>query len=111
MPEGRTPAPDVPPAPGVDRELLLAEIRELMAELFELDAAAITPEAELYGDLELDSIDAVDMIVQVQKHLSRRIDPATFRAVRTVDDVVQVVAAMLEEQGASSLAAAAPQRQ
>ena len=98
------------PSSGVDRERLLAEIRAMMVELFELDAASITPEAELYSDLELDSIDAVDMVVQVQKTLNRRIDPATFRTVRTVSDVVQVVAAMLEEQGAASLEAAAAQR-
>ena len=83
----------------------------MMVELFELDAAAITPEAELYSDLELDSIDAVDMVVQVQKQLNRRIDPATFRTVRTVSDVVQVVADMLEEQGAASLGEAAQRQQ
>lgn len=88
-----------------DKERLFGEIRDIMVSLFELKEGDIRPDAALYEDLELDSIDAVDMIVQVQKKLNKRIDPQTFKSVKTVNDVVEVVAKILDEQGVDSLKA------
>lgn len=73
------------------------EVTSLLVKLFEVDPAAITPEARLYEDLELDSIDAVDMIVQLQKKTGKKIKPEEFKAVRTVQDVVDAVARLLRE--------------
>ena len=61
------------------------------------DPEAITPEARLYEDLELDSIDAVDMVVHLQKKTGARIKPETFKSVRTVQDVVDAVEKLLRE--------------
>ncbi|MEG9083322.1 acyl carrier protein, partial [Escherichia coli] len=47
--------------------------------------------ARLYEDLDLDSIDAVDMVVNLQKKTGHKIKPETFKAVRTVQDIVDVV--------------------
>ena len=57
----------------------------------------IKPEARLYEDLELDSIDAVDMIVHLQKKTGKKIKPEEFKAVRTVQDVVDAVERLLKE--------------
>lgn len=57
----------------------------------------IKPEARLYEDLELDSIDAVDMIVHLQKKTGKKIKPEEFKAVRTVQDVVEAVERLLQE--------------
>ncbi len=73
------------------------EVASLLVKLFEVDPAAITPEARLYEDLELDSIDAVDMIVQLQKKTGKKIKPEEFKAVRTVQDVVDAVERLLRE--------------
>jgi Acyl carrier protein len=73
------------------------EVSALLVRLFEIDPAAITPEARLYEDLELDSIDAVDMIVQLQKKTGKKIKPEEFKAVRTVQDVVDAVERLLGE--------------
>lgn len=73
------------------------EVTSLLVKLFEVDPAAITPEARLYEDLELDSIDAVDMIVQLQKKTGKKIKPEEFKAVRTVQDVVDAVERLLRE--------------
>ena len=68
------------------------------SRLFEIDPQDITPEARLYEDLELDSIDAVDMIVHLQKKTGKKIKPETFKSVRTVQDVVDAVEQLLREE-------------
>lgn len=73
------------------------EVSALLIKLFEVDAQAIQPEARLYEDLELDSIDAVDMIVHLQKKTGKKIKPEEFKAVRTVQDVVEAVERLLQE--------------
>jgi len=64
--------------------------RELHA-LFDIELQDITPEARLYEDLDLDSIDAVDLIVRLQEITKKRIKPEQFKSVRTVKDVVDAV--------------------
>jgi len=66
-------------------------LRDTLVELFEIEAEAIQPEARLYEDLDIDSIDAVDMVVELKRFTGQRINPDDFKAVRTVDDVVQAV--------------------
>lgn len=80
-----------------DQIAVYQEVTSLLVKLFEVDPAAITPEARLYEDLELDSIDAVDMIVQLQKKTGKKIKPEEFKAVRTVQDVVDAVERLLRE--------------
>ncbi len=69
----------------------------LLTSLFEIAPEDIHPEARLYEDLELDSIDAVDMVVHLQKRTGRKIKPEIFRAVRTVQDVVDAVEQLMRE--------------
>lgn len=75
----------------MNKEAIYQEVTELLVSLFELDASQITPEARLYEDLDLDSIDAVDMVVHLQKRTGKKIRPEDFKAVRTVQDVVDAV--------------------
>jgi acyl carrier protein len=65
--------------------------RELQS-LFDLPEQDITPEARLYEDLDLDSIDAVDLVVRLQEITKKRIKPDQFKSVRTVNDIVDAVA-------------------
>ena len=69
-------------------------VRELHA-LFDIAEQDITPEARLYEDLDLDSIDAVDLIVRLQEITRKRIQPDQFKSVRTVNDVVDAVAELV----------------
>jgi acyl carrier protein len=70
---------------------ILERIRQTLVELFELEPARITPDARLYEDLEIDSIDVVDLMDEVQKHTGRKVTPQDFRSVRTVSDLATVV--------------------
>lgn len=74
---------------------ILAKLRELLADKFEVDPARITPEADLYRDLDLDSIDAVDLVIKLQEMTGKRIKPDEFRSVRTVRDVITAVDRLL----------------
>jgi acyl carrier protein len=79
----------------MDRAMQSAEILEMLrkalAELFEIEPARITPETRLAEDLEIDSIDAVDLIDRVRKVIGRKVTPEDFRTVRTVGDLVQAI--------------------
>ena len=77
------------------RDDIFAQIKAALVELFEVDEEAITPEARLYQDLELDSIDAIDLVVHLQKLTGKKIKPEEFKTVRTVADVVEAVAQLL----------------
>lgn len=79
------------------REEILAEIRRMLEELFEIPPARVTLEANLYQDLEIDSIDAIDLMDQVRRHTNRKIRAEDFRAVRTINDLVEAVYRLLNE--------------
>ncbi|MGJ0478523.1 acyl carrier protein [Pantoea agglomerans] len=81
----------------MNKEEIYQEVASLLTSLFEIAHEDIHPEARLYEDLELDSIDAVDMVVHLQKRTGRKIKPETFRAVRTVQDVVDAVEQLMRE--------------
>ena len=78
-----------------EQHTIFNEVTELLHKLFEIDPADVRPESRLYEDLELDSIDAVDMIVHLQKKTGKKIKPEEFKAVRTVQDVVDAVGRLL----------------
>jgi acyl carrier protein len=75
------------------RDDILQRIVEILTDSFELDPTGITPESTLYEDLDLDSIDAIDIFVQLREVTGRRPDPAEARKIRTVQELVEFVEA------------------
>lgn len=78
------------------RDEALAEVTRALVELFELDPAALRPEARLGDDLELDSIDAVDLAARLQTLAGRRVEDAALRRARTVGDVAALLSEMTQ---------------
>lgn len=70
-------------------------LKDTLVEQFELDPAKITPDARLYEDLDLDSIDAVDMVIKLQEMTGTKVSPEDFKEVRTVGDVQRVIEKLL----------------
>ena len=70
---------------------IIEKLREILVEEFELDPASVTADARLYEDLDLDSIDAVDLVIRLQQMTGRKIKPEDFKGVRTVGDVTRCV--------------------
>lgn len=77
-------------------------LKKSLIELFEIDESKISPEARLYEDLEIDSIDAIDMIDTLKKYSGHRMSPSDFKEVRNLKDIVKVVAKQLENQATQS---------
>ena len=73
------------------RDEIFERVRELLTKTFGLPASKITPTALLQKDPDLDSIDAVDLVVYLQDWTGREVPEEALRAVRTVDDVVSMV--------------------
>jgi len=71
------------------------QLQQILFDNFEIEKERITLDANLYTDLDLDSIDAVDLVIQVQELIGSKIGPDEFKAARTVNDVIEVVAALL----------------
>jgi acyl carrier protein len=77
-------------------------IVEGLSSTFQLDRARITPEARLYEDLDIDSIDAVDLAARLQREIGMRLSPEVFKAVRTVSDLVTALDGLLNHPVASA---------
>ena len=73
------------------KDEILEQIKASLAELFELDPARITLAARLNEDLEIDSIDAVDLLDGLRRQTGRKISAEDFRSVRTVGDLVEAI--------------------
>lgn len=78
---------------------ILERIRSIFHDEFEIDPARVTPQAHLYEELDLDSIDAVDLAIKLQEMTGRRIKPEEFKTVRTVADVIAAVESLLAAHG------------
>ncbi|MDR2631406.1 MAG: phosphopantetheine-binding protein [Spirochaetaceae bacterium] len=75
----------------MSKDDLFAIIKDILVQEFYLDPAVVTPGASLEADLDLDSIDAVDLIVKMKEHTTDKIDPAQFKNVKTLQDVVDIL--------------------
>lgn len=81
----------------MEKNEIFEKMRKALVEDFDIDEGKITPEARLYEDLELDSIDAVDLIVKLKSMLPRNINPEVFKSVRTLQDVVDAIYNLIHE--------------
>ena len=83
------------------KEEIFNELKKILAAEFEIDENIITPEADLRTQLNLDSIDAIDMFVKMKEYIPAgkgNIDPMILRTVRTVQDVVDALAPYLSDE-------------
>lgn len=82
----------------LSRDEIFAQIQKALVELFELEADDIELDTKLYQELDLDSLDAVDLVVHLQKLTGKKIKPEEFKLVRTVKDVVDSVENLLKDK-------------
>jgi acyl carrier protein len=87
---------------------ILEQLKGHLKTLFDTDPSTITPESLLFQDLQLDSIDAVDLIVQLQRATGKKIKPEDFKSVRTVGDVVDAIHTLLRQPAPTAPAEPAP---
>ena len=73
------------------RDEILNKLKEILVDDFEISENLIKPDANLFDDLELDSIDAVDLAVKVQAFTGEKIPPENFKKIRTISDIVDTI--------------------
>lgn len=78
------------------REEIYNKLKEILVDEFEISQDLVTPEANLFEELELDSIDAVDLAVKLQFFTNKKISPENFKEIRTVNDVVNAIEELLK---------------
>lgn len=79
----------------VSREDIETVLSRYLQDLFDLPAEKITRDARLADDLDLDSIDAVDLVVKLQEYTGKKILPSEFKTVRTIGDVIDKIYAQV----------------
>ena len=72
-----------------------SKIKEILVAEFECDPEKLKPETNLFTELDLDSIDAVDLVVRLQQETQRRVNPEDFQHIRTLGDVTAAVVKLL----------------
>lgn len=77
-------------------EQLFSMLKDILVDTFEIDADDITVDANLYEDLDLDSIDAVDLVIKLREQTGKKIEPGDFKEVRTVNDVLVAIKKLLD---------------
>ena len=77
-------------------------VNQVLEEEFEIDAELLKPESLLNEDIGLDSLDAVDLIVMVDKQLGVRIEEEQARSIRTLEDVYNIIDGLLKEKQSPS---------
>jgi acyl carrier protein len=73
------------------REEIYTVLQQLMLEMFELPSEDVKLDASLKDDLDIDSIDAVDLMVRLRELTGKRINPEDFKNTRSIQDVVNTV--------------------
>jgi acyl carrier protein len=79
----------------VSKSDIAAILSKYLQDLFDLPVEKILLSARLSDDLDLDSIDAIDLVVKLQEYTGRKISPSEFKSVRTVGDVVDKIYAQV----------------
>ncbi len=85
----------------MQREDIVAKVHEVLVDEFELEAETVVAEAHLFTDLELDSLDAVDLIASLEAAFGHRVDEEEAKQVRTVSDVYDLIEKTSQRLGAA----------
>ena len=80
------------------KQEIIGIVNEVFEAYFEIERERLLPEANIFEDLELDSLDIVDLVVAMQEKFKVRIrDDERIRSIRTLGDVYRFVLALKGE--------------
>ncbi|MGP1495289.1 MAG: acyl carrier protein [Treponema sp.] len=77
----------------MSKDEIFNKLKDILVSEFEIEEGAVTPSATLFDDLELDSIDSIDLIQKMKEFMpaDTKIDPAIFKTVKNIQDVVDAL--------------------
>ncbi len=73
-------------------EEIFKKLKDVLVNEFDIEESSVTLDANIVTDLDLDSIDAVELIVKMKPYLNGKIEPDVFKNVKTVEDVIKILA-------------------
>lgn len=73
------------------------KVKDILVAEFDVEADKLKPETNLFTELDLDSIDAVDLVVRIQQETGKKVNPDDFRQIRTLKDVVEAVSKLVNQ--------------
>jgi acyl carrier protein len=79
------------------RENLLSRIAGILEEQFDVEPDSITPESRLREDLDIDSIDAVNLMIELKSITAKKITLENFHQVKTIGDLVDAILVFLNQ--------------
>lgn len=87
------------------RDNLLVRIAAILQEQFDVEPGSITLEARLREDLDIDSIDAVNLMIELKSITAKKITLENFHQVKTIGDLIDAILAFLTQENAQGQAA------
>ncbi|MGD0767643.1 MAG: DUF1493 family protein [Tepidisphaeraceae bacterium] len=82
----------------IESELIQA-VNDVFADSFEIPREKLTPEAQIFGDLGLDSLDVVDLVAAIQKKFNVQVrDDERIRSIRSMQDLYNYLSMIRNEQ-------------
>ena len=75
----------------VNQDIIKAEVNRILVEQFELDENALKPNLNLFQDLGLDSLDAIDMVIAFQAKFEVKLKDDDMRSIRTLGDIYSMI--------------------
>jgi acyl carrier protein len=73
------------------RDEIFAIVSEVLQQEFDFAAEKLTPDTDLIDDLDLDSIDAIDMAVRLEERTGLHFEDEALKSLRTIRDVVDQI--------------------
>jgi acyl carrier protein len=75
----------------MSKEEIIQKVNSVMMEYFEIPSDKLTPDAHIVKDLQLDSLDAVDMLVHLEDHLGMQVDAEQFQKIKTLGEIYDMI--------------------
>ncbi len=75
----------------MDRQEIISRINAFLEEDFEVEAAALRPDASLKEALDLDSLDYIDLVVAIEGEFGFKVKPEDFQTMHTMADFYNYV--------------------
>lgn len=81
------------------RDDVVTLTNKVFEDSFEIDADRLVPEAKIFDELGLDSLDIVDLIVALQKQFKVQIrEDERVRSIRTLNDIYEFILTLKQEE-------------
>jgi acyl carrier protein len=77
------------------RDEIYRKVATILVDLFEIDPNSVSEDALLYDDLDIDSIDAIDLIIELKSYTGKKVPPEEFKSIKTVGDIVNKISELL----------------